>query len=250
MTMTRLTLSRAASVVAAVALMAAGVAAGIAVSAGVAAAQVRGTPEARLGDRLDVATRSAVLAQLDSARQAGLPVEPLVDRALEGASKQALGRPVSGADIVAAVHRLRGALGAARVALGSRATGTELAAGASALQANVGSQALVALGRTRASGSLTVPLSVLTDLVALGVPTDTATRTVLALARAQDAVLLAYQRDVERDIGVGALPAVAASVRAAGLERAAADGFNSVSPQPLPTAGGDAAGKPRPPRKP
>lgn len=221
-----------------------------AVAAGTAAAQAAPTPESRLGNRLEPATRSAVLAQVDSARQAGLPVEPLVDRALEGASKRALGRPVTGDDIVAAVRRLRGALGSARVALGGRASGTELAAGASALQANVSASALRALGEARSAGSLTVPLSVLTDLVALGVPADTAARTVLALARSQDGVLLAYQRDVERDIGVGALPAVAASVRAAGLERVSADGFNSApafQPGPLePTS----SGKPRPPRKP
>lgn len=226
-----------------------------AMSAGVAVAQPATSPESRLGDRLDPATRSAVLAEVDSARRTGLPVAPLVDRALEGASKRALGRPVSGADIVAAVRRLRGALGTARTALGGRATGTELAAGASALQANVGPSALVAIGKARTSGSLTVPLSVLTDLVAMGVPTDTAARTVLALVGAHDAVLLAYQRDVERDIGVGALPAVAASVRAAGLERAATSALNSpaspappgsVSPSPT-TASGD---KLRPPRKP
>lgn len=224
----------------------------VALSASVASAQSTATPESRLGSRLDSPTRGAVLAEVDSARRAGLPVAPLVDRALEGASKRAVGRPVSDADIVAAVRRLRVALGSARAALGSRADGTELAAGASALQANVAPSALVALGKARSSGSLTIPLSVLTDLVAIGVPADTAARTVIALARAQDAVLLAYQRDVERDIGVGALPAVAASVRAAGLERVAADGLLDA-----PANGGTdlgatstAGGKSRPPRKP
>lgn len=213
-----------------------------------ALAQPAGTPESRLGDRLDATTRGAVLAEVDSARRHGLPVGPLVDRALEGASKRALGRPVSGPDIVGAVRRLRAALGTARVSLGARATATELAAGASALQASVDPSALVAIGRARSPGSLTVPLSVLTDLVALGVPTDTAARTVLALVRANDGVLLAYQRDVERDIGVGALPAVAASVRAAGLERVAADGLNSSPVLGPVKAGGDS---PRPPpRKP
>jgi hypothetical protein len=215
----------------------------------VATAQAGGTPESRLAGRLDATTRGAVLAEVDSARAAGLPVGPLVDRALEGASKRALGRPVSGPDIVGAVRRLRGALGTARASLGPRATATELAAGASALQADVGASALVAIGRARAPGSLTVPLSVLTDLVALGVPTDTAARTVLSLLRTNDGVLLAYQRDVERDIGVGALPAVAASVRAAGLERATTESLNSPAPGGPPLDAVD-AGKPRPPRKP
>ncbi len=219
--------------------------------ASVAGAQSAATPESRLGSRLDPPTRGAVLAEVDSARRAGLPVAPLVDRALEGASKRALGRPVSDADIVSAVRRLRVALGSARSALGSRADGTELAAGASALQANVAPSALVALGKARSSGSLTVPLSVLTDLVAIGVPTDIAARTVIALARAQDAVLLAYQRDVERDIGIGALPAVAASVRAAGLERAAADGLVNSPVNGVTDLGATSTGgKSRPPRKP
>ncbi len=240
--------SRRTSLSRAVRLMAAAAIAGL--TATMASAQSTVTPESRLGSRLDPPTRGAVLAEVDSARRSGLPVAPLVDRALEGASKRALGRPVSDADIVAAVRRLRVALGLARSALGSRADGTELAAGASALQANVAPAALVALGKARSSGSLTVPLGVLTDLVAMGVPTDTAARTVVALARAQDAVLLAYQRDVERDIGIGALPAVAASVRAAGLERVAADGLlNSPTFSPgLESAA--SGGKSRPLRKP
>ncbi|MHB1225657.1 MAG: hypothetical protein ACYC2G_16640 [Gemmatimonadaceae bacterium] len=221
----------------------------VAASTTAAVAQPDGTPESRLAGRLDVTTRSAVLAQVDSARRAGLPVGPLVDRALEGASKRELGRPVSGADSVGAVRRLRGALGTARASLGARASATELAAGASALQANVGASALVAIGNARSSGSLTVPLSVLTDLVALGVPSETAARTVLSLARADDGVLLAYQRDVERDIGVGALPAVAASVRAAGLERTGVESLNSPAVGGIPPTTID-AGKPRPPRKP
>lgn len=228
-------------------LVAAAVIAAPSVSA--ADAQPVATPESRLASRLDAFTRNAVLAEVDSARRAGLPVAPLVDRALEGAGKRALGRAVSDADIVAAVRRLRVALGSAREALGSRADGTELAAGASALQADVPPATLVALGRARSSGSLTVPLSVLTDLVAIGVPADTAARTVIALARAQDAVLLAYQRDVERDIGIGALPAVAASVRAAGLEKITADGLLH-SPGVPSSLNAAAGGKPRPPRKP
>jgi hypothetical protein len=137
-----------------------------------------------------------------------------VDRALEGASKRAPAQR-----IVVEVRRLHHALGEARLALGRTATPVEIEAGASALQANVGPRVLASLRRARADGSLTVPLAVLTDLVAYGVPVDTAARTVLALASVEDAALVAYQRDVERDISVGALPAVAASLRAGVLER-------------------------------
>lgn len=210
----------------------------------------RGTPDARLHGRLDDSTGAAVRIQLDSARLAGLPVEPLVDRALEGASKRALGRRVTGGDIVAAVRRLREALGSARLALGSRATSAELAAGASALQADVASSALVSLRQARTEGPLTVPLGVLTDLVTMGVPADSAARTVVALARTQDAALLAFQRDVERDVGVGILPSVAVSVRAAGLEEYATSGLHSASGAGLMN-GGPVAKPPAPaPRKP
>jgi len=219
------------------------------VAAGTAAAQrSANAPEGRLSGRLDPETNRAVMLQLDSARLAGLPVEPLVDRALEGASKRALGRPVAGSDIVAAVRRLRDALGSARLALGDRASQAELAAGASALQANVGQGALVALREARADAPLTVPLGVLTDLVTMGVPVDSAARTVVALARTRDATLLAFQRDVERDVGVGVLPAVSVSVRSAGLELAAGGSLNSGSGSKGPLA--NPVEKPPAPRKP
>jgi hypothetical protein len=184
----------------------------------VAAAPARGqdvrTPEARLGARLEPATRAQVLAEVEGARRDGLPVEELVDRALEGASKHA-----PGAAIVRSVRDVRQALGRASAALGRDASAVEIEAGASALEAGVPNTVLAGLRRARPKGSLTVPLSVLTDLVGFGVPTDTAARTVLRLARANDGALLDFQRDVERDIGVGALPAAAASLRAASAER-------------------------------
>src|SRR2546430_14518124 len=72
--------------------------------------------------------RSAAL--VDSAHTAMLPTEPLVQRALEGATKRA-----SGDAIVAAVRRLAADLGHARDALGSTASPAELTAGAAALRA-------------------------------------------------------------------------------------------------------------------
>ncbi|HEY0970811.1 MAG TPA: hypothetical protein VGE02_07535, partial [Gemmatimonadales bacterium] len=132
--------------------------------------------------------------------------------------------------------------------LGRGATPAELGAGAAALQADVQPAVLASIRDARPSGPLTVPLSVLTDLVSLGVPADTAARTVVSLARVEDATLLAFQRDVERDIGIGALPSVAATVRAAGLERAAADLYSSPVNSGIP---GSAGGRnPRTPPKP
>src|SRR5690349_19842138 len=86
--------------------------------------------EERLETRLDAETHTAVMAVIDSARQAGLPTEPLVLKALEGASKQA-----SGPRIIAAVQSLARELRESRTLLGASATPTELTAAAGALHA-------------------------------------------------------------------------------------------------------------------
>src|SRR2546428_3155761 len=81
-------------------------------------------------DRLDPDTRAQVTAVVDWARLAGLPAEPLIQRALEGATK---GAP--GPRIVTAVRRLSTDLGTARAALGDEASAPELEAGVAALRA-------------------------------------------------------------------------------------------------------------------
>jgi hypothetical protein len=178
----------------------------------VAAALVRPLG-AQAGDprlaRLDPAVRPVVAALVDSARAAGLPTEPLVQRALEGTSKRAAGDRV-----VAAVRRLARDLGTARSALGPAATGPEMDAGAAALSAGARPADLTALRARRPRQSLVVPLGVLADLVATGVPADTAAAAVLALAATTaDDDYLAFRRNVERDIALGAPPAAAAAVR-------------------------------------
>ena len=188
----------------------------------------------RLVRRLDSTTYARVTAELDSARGAGLPVEPLIARALEGASKNA-----PGARIVAAVHRLAADLAAARRALGETSTTTELEAGASALRAGVDATALADLRRARPRYALTVPLAVLADLVARGVPPDTAARFVVTLAPASDEEFVIFQRNVERDIALGAPPIAAAAVRMSAPTREGAGNGDL----------GDAPTTSRPPRR-
>jgi len=160
-------------------------------------------------ERVDAATRPTVAALVDSARAALLPTEPLIQRALEGATKRA-----SGDLIVAAVRRLAVDLGHARDALGSTASPAELTAGAAALHAGASPTILAQLRQTR-RGPLTMPLAVLADLVASGVPVDSAAAAVLALAaRARDADLVEFRRAVERDIALGAPPAAATAAAA------------------------------------
>ena len=163
----------------------------------------------RLDRRLDPETRAAVVALLDSARAAGLPIEPLVDKALEGASKGA-----AGSRIVAAVRNLAAGLRAAQAALGPGSTAAELDAAASAIRGGVQGGDLARLRDAHRRRDLTVPLAVLSDLVARGVPADTAARFVMRLAAvAQDDAFVAFQRDVDRDIALGAPALAAASVR-------------------------------------
>jgi hypothetical protein len=168
-------------------------------------------------ERLDDATRPLIRVVIDSAHAAGLPTEPLVQRALEGATKGALG-PL----IVSAVQRLATDLGRARAVLGAGTTPPELEAGAAALRAGAGPAVLAQLRRSRRQ-TITVPLAVLTDLVASGVPVDSAAAAVLALAAGtRDADLIDFRRAVERDIALGASP-TAATAAAAGYTAAATD---------------------------
>jgi hypothetical protein len=161
---------------------------------------------ARLDGRFEARARAALERVIDSALVAGVPAEPLVDKALEGSSKGA-----SPESILRVVRTLAGDLAAARRTLGGGSLVGELTAGAAALRAGVDPDALRALRRDRPGQPLVVAIGVLTDLIARGVPADGAARSVLALTKAGavDEQLVAFRRDVERDIGVGAPPAVA-----------------------------------------
>jgi hypothetical protein len=175
------------------------------------AAGPAGAQDARLA-RLDPATGQVVARLVDSALAAGLPAEPLVDKALEGASKHAPGPRIADAvrTLLADLERTRDGLGG-----GSEA---ELVAGAAALRAGLPDDALGELRRARSGGSLTVPLATLADLVARGVPVETAEAVILSLAARgeTDAGYVELRRVVEADIGAGVPPAAAASVRAQG----------------------------------
>jgi len=170
----------------------------------------------RLAGRLDERTRAEVVALVDSARGAGLPADPLVNKALEGASKGA-----DGPRIVAAVRALAGGLTRARGILGAGATEPELVAGAAALRAGAPPAFVERLRRDYPREPLVVPLAVMADLVARGVPADTAAQSVLALVRAgvREAELVAFRQSVERDIALGAPAGAAAAIRVNAAER-------------------------------
>jgi hypothetical protein len=193
--------------------------------------------EARLVGRLSPAARTAVENVLDSARREGLPLEPLVDRALEGAAKGA-----DDARILAAVRRLAGDLAAAREAFGPGVADAEIAAGAAALRVGARPEDLTRLRTLRPGTSVTIAAAVLTDLVALGVPPDTATAAVLSLAaRADDATYLAFRRNVERDVALGATPVAALTYRLV------TEGFTSQGDQALGPGRNPGTARPRKP---
>lgn len=185
-------------------------------------------------ERLDPVTRIAVAALVDSARQGGLPTEALIDRALEGAAKQA-----PAPRIIVAVTTLLADLRGARAALGAAATAPELEAGASAMHLGVPPAALTRLRIVRSRQPLTIALSVMADLTARGVPADSAAAAVLALAASlRDDQFLAFRRSVERDIELGAPPAAAASASvrlgAAGLPTTSSGGPSTSIPPRRP----------------
>lgn len=158
--------------------------------------------DARLAERLDAGTAASVQQLVDSAERAGLPTEPLVQKALEGGTLGA-----SGERIVAAVEALHGQLGRARAALGGDVTEGELTVAAGALRAGLEPTALRRLQSLRSGQPLVVPIAVLTDLVAEGVPPELATRSVLDLARNgrpdDEFVALRRQLQVRRRGGAG-----------------------------------------------
>jgi hypothetical protein len=183
--------------------------------------------EPRLVGRLTEEARAQVDAILAAARARGLPAEPLVDRALEGAAK---GAPSE--RIVTALNRLLEELRLTRQAFGDAASAAELTAGASALRAGATPADLARLRLLRPRQPLTIPAAVLADLVAAGVAADTGIAAVLALAsNAGDADYIAFRRNVERDIALGASPvsSVGVRLRAMGEMADMAPGTTTVS---------------------
>jgi hypothetical protein len=195
-----------------------------------------GAQESRLVGRLPDAARVSVDSLIESARGRGLPVEPLVDRALEGAAMGA-----APGIIVGAIRRLHDELIVVRGAFGGAATTAELTAGVSALRAGATSQDLARLRRLRPGRPLTVAAAVLADLAAAGVPADTAVSAVMVLARdADDADYIAFRRNVQRDIEQGASPAAALAIRVRG----------ALAEADAPVLGGGTPPPPRPKQKP
>jgi hypothetical protein len=166
----------------------------------------------RLARRLDPTTARAVAVLVDSATQAGLPGEPLIQKALEGKSKDA---PPE--EIVSAVRTLSFRLLETRSALGN-ATPAELVSGADALGAGAQPRDLRRLRNARPV-NLSDALIGLLFLLHQGVAAENATGIVASMleAKLSGSDFTTLQRLVEQDIRAGAPPAEAARVRSRAL---------------------------------
>lgn len=162
----------------------------------------------------DGGTLLALWHEIAEAREAGLPVEPLVQKALEGWSK---GAPDS--LVVGAVQSLRHRLATASDILGAGTTEAELVAAGGALYLGVERDDLARLvaGTTREARPMA--LVVLGDLVKRGVDIVLASEVLLSLGKvgADAAALEGFRNQVELDIRTGVAPGRAAEVRSRGI---------------------------------
>jgi hypothetical protein len=173
---------------------------------------------ARLAGRLGPDVAAAVSAVVDSATTRGLPADPLVNKALEGAVKG-----VPGERIVAAVRMVFEQMNTAAAALGGvgKASAGEITAGAFAISAGLGANDVTEIANTAGSTYPTATaLQVAGTLTALGVPPAASVNLVDATIKAGGPVgdLITLPSQVQAAMAHGAQPAAAA----ASLARAAA----------------------------
>jgi len=199
-----------------------------AMAAATAAPSEIAAQDRRLAARLDSATAEAVTRLADSVRAVGLPSDPLIGVALEGATRRA-----SSERILAAVREYAAALGVARQTLGDSAMSDEIVSAAGVLVAGVAPRVVVDYRSARPAGALTVPFVVLADLIARGIPADTAAGALGAALRsgASDDDLVEFRRRVERDIAAGARPTTAMTIRRRDLPGTPMEGVSPMRPK-------------------
>jgi hypothetical protein len=193
--------------------------------------------DATLPARLGGEAREAIGRLADSLRAVGVPAAPLYAKAAEGVLKGA-----DDARIVVAVRTLARELGHARTVLGAAAPSGDVVAAASALHAGVPVASIRRL-REAGPGSIALPLVMLADLAARGVPAATAAGSIAELVSrgASEAELSGFRAGVERDIASGrdARAAADARLQAAllqldrrGAPRPRAAGAPPIAPMP------------------
>jgi hypothetical protein len=173
----------------------------------------------RLAGRVPADVGAVVESLGTSAAARGLPVDPLIQKAIEGSAKG-----VPSERVIAAVRLVGMQLDTAAVALQATGLGSDtlaITAGAFAIMAGLNGGDIAQLARLRAEPAATIlGLRIAGTLAALGVPTaETVTLVSATLESGRPAgELLGLPGRVQSEVARGATPAQAA----AGLARAAA----------------------------
>ncbi len=163
----------------------------------------------------DAKARVAVEREIARAQAKGLPTQPLIAKAMEGVTKQA-----SGDQIRSAVASQARRLEQARTFLAPSTSVQELTSGADALQVGVPGPMLKQLRAAwPVERSVAMPLDVLTELVARGIPAKSALEQITALmARgATPTQIASLGMSVQADVAAGLAPDAALEVRARGV---------------------------------
>jgi hypothetical protein len=163
----------------------------------------------------DVEARQAVEREIARAEAKGLPVQPLIAKAMEGVAKQATGERIR-----VAVASLAKRLEQARTLLAPSPSVAELVSGAAALEIKVPPAMLKQIRATwPRSQSVVMPLDVMTELVARKIPAKRALEqlTSLMVAGATPAQIAGLGASVQSDVASGLAPDAALEVRARGV---------------------------------
>lgn len=173
-----------------------------------------GVAVAQAPSGLDSATLAAIAPIVERARAANLPLNLLYTRARQGQVQR-----LPTAKIEAAVRKFAERLEMAHSALAPNPTAQELTGAVDALQSGVPRETLVEMRRAAKDGSLAVPLAVLTQLVARGVPVEQASvKVVDLLQRGAGAVhFIALDDRVRADVLAGKRPDESLDLRLKGI---------------------------------
>lgn len=165
--------------------------------------------------RVDARTRDAVEREIARAAERGLPVRPLIAKAQEGVTKRAAGERIRAA-VASQARRLE----QAQELLAPSPSEDELVSGANALAVGVPSSMLRQVRAAYPAGqSVAMPLDVLTELVARGVPAARALEQITELMRrgATASQIASLGASVQADVAAGLTPDAALEVRARGV---------------------------------
>ena len=192
----------------------------------------------------DERTRTALEQLVERTETRGLPPQPIVVKARFAALMHA-----PGPKIVSVARAVADRLEVARTALAPRPTAGDIKAGEDALSAGVTPDALRLVRAVRPDRPVAVPLGLLAQLVATGVPVARASRIVTDLMRkgADNQQLVALGNDVNSDVALGERADAALDLRTQALNAVlgggGSEGFASTSAN-APGAGDMSSGVP------